>query len=145
MRIVYGLLSVIVLAFVVSWWHARPSSELASLDTTYPVDTEGVEMVISRLEELDFHYQVLIFMEGNLHDSSGSSFETPLLTHPSIQMEDFEGCLIDQCIVVAASKLVFSDFLGVMRFHHHYRYFWLFREDEITEVSQENTYWGFIR
>lgn len=126
-----------------SWNNSRPDVFLSSLDSQFPVGEES-HVIVQEIENLGFDYTLYEYSYDRFRVISGTPTVSPLLTFPSAPVELMDDCNESDCSALRSSQLEYVYVFGFLRFHHTYRYLWMFRENQLVGTSRNNGYWGFI-
>lgn len=126
-----------------SWNNSKPDGFLSSLDSQFPVG-EDAHVIVQELENFGFDYTLYEYSYDRFRVISGTPSVSPLLTFPSAPVELMDDCGESDCSVLRSSRLEYVYVFGFLKFHHSYRYLWIFRENQLVGTSQNNGYWGFI-
>lgn len=128
---------------VAAWNNAKPDRAFSFLGARYPIG-QDTGFIIRELESLGFDYTLYDYSNDRFRVISGTPALSPLETFQDAPIDLLGKCNEFDCSVIRSSKLEFVYVFGVMRLHHTYRYLWIFHEDELVGVSENNHYWGSI-
>ena len=143
--VVFFLISVFLFgAFFISWSGSRPNDFLSTLDYQFDFG-EAEDRVVADLENLGFENSIFEYSADRFIFISGEPSILPLLTFPNAPSEQLAVCNEVDCSVISSKRIEDVYILGFFRFHHTYRYLWIFHEHELASVSRNNGYWSFMR
>jgi len=138
------LVSIAIFALLCSSWiNIRPDGILSSLDKRFPIQQE-TSVIVYELENLGFDYTFYEYRDNGFQFLAGTPSVSPLPTFPDAPVELLDNCDRTGCSALRSNKLEYVYVFGFLRFHHVYRYIWIFHEGRLVGVSQNNGYWGFI-
>ncbi len=138
------LIAISTSAFLfVSWNKSKPDHYLSTLDAQFPIG-EDTQAIVGELEKLGFDYTLYEYSYDRFRVISGTPAISPLPTFPGAPIELLDNCDESYCSLLRSSRLEYVYVFGFLRFHHTYRYLWIFRGDQLLGTSQNNGYWGFI-
>ena len=125
------------------WANLRPNQSLSTLDQEL-TEGVGIDDIIDSLQKQGFSYTLYSYKNSKFRVVSGVPAATPLHTFPNAPVEFLDDCNEVDCFAIRANKTEYVYILGVLRFHHRYRYLWIVHDDVVAGVSSSNGFWGFI-
>lgn len=140
----FFLFAILFGAFLISWGSGRPDKFLSTLDYQFDLG-EAEDCIIAHLQNLGFENTIFEYSNDQFIFISGEPSALPLLTFPSAPSEQLSVCNEVDCSIISSRRIEDIHILGFLRFHHTYRYLWIFHGHKLASASHNNGYWAFIR
>ena len=140
----FGTLLILVVVAAFAWNMNRPDNFQSTLGEHFSVG-ENIDSVVRELENHHFNYTQYEYRNDRFRDTSGNPTVSLFFYYPSAPQSMTENCEAVRCSFLISSKHEDRYLWGFIKVIHSYRYLWIFRDHELTNHLENNTYWALIQ